>query len=71
MTLSARQIGDGPSELTRLRRENARLVAVLKGIAEYCSGDSGTLRAIQRLAAIRNTADQAVRAHGKSENISK
>ncbi len=39
-----------------------RLRAALKGIAEYCSGDGQPLGAIERLAAIRNTAEHAVRA---------
>lgn len=32
----------------------------LRGIAEYCSTDHGTLGAIARLAAVRNTAARAV-----------
>lgn len=44
-----------------LAKENDRLRNVLSGIAEYCSGDDRTLGAIERLMAIRNTADQATR----------
>lgn len=50
----------------KLEAENERLVAVLKGIAEYCSGDGAPLGAIARLAAIRNTAEQALRVHGQA-----
>lgn len=41
--------------------ENVKLRHVLKGIAEFCSGDDTTLGAIARLAHIRNTVDQAMR----------
>lgn len=53
-------------ERAGLIAENARLRAALKGIAEYCSGDDRTLGAIARLATIRNTAEQAARAHEQS-----
>lgn len=33
MSLSARQISDGPSELTRLQRENERLRKLLEEVA--------------------------------------
>jgi hypothetical protein len=45
-----------------------RLLAALKGIAEYCSGDGRPLGAIERLAAIQNTANQAVRHYEQDVN---
>lgn len=45
-----------------LRDQIRQLRATLKGIAEYCSGDDRVLGAIERLAAVRNTAEQALRA---------
>jgi phage shock protein A len=71
-----RQLGEIKSEAaelaTGLRRalvdaatfqaRSERLGAALKGIAEYCSADGSTLGAIERLIAIRNTAERALRA---------
>lgn len=47
-------------KIDRLTAENEKLRAALKGIAEYCSGDGMPLGAIERLAAIRNTATRAI-----------
>jgi hypothetical protein len=46
--------------VTELEAQNERLRDLLKGVAEYCSGDDRTLGAIQRLATIRNTVDRAM-----------
>jgi hypothetical protein len=46
-----------------LAAEIERLRALLKGVAEYCSGDDRTLGAIKRLATIRNTVDRALINH--------
>lgn len=43
------------------------LVKALEGIAEFCSSDASTLGAVERLAHIRNTAEQAIRHHVSSQ----
>lgn len=45
---------------TAWKAEAERLRHALKGIAEYCSGDNNTIRAIDLLATIRNAADRAL-----------
>jgi hypothetical protein len=55
---------DDPDTATALRwaaNEIDRLTRAIKGIAEYCSGDGQPIGAIDRLAAIRNTAEKVVR----------
>lgn len=63
MTLSARQIGDGPSELTRLRRENERLRAAFKDILLL---DGKQLTARQKYAHAAILAERALDPHGQS-----
>lgn len=46
--------------LTTAADEIERLQRILVGIAEYCSGDGQPIGAIERLTAIRNTANRAV-----------
>ena len=55
------------NEKAVIQNANDHLRAALKGIAEYCSGDDRTLGALQRLAAIRNTAEQAIRTDEQGE----
>jgi len=55
------------NEKAVIQNTNDHLRAALKGIAEYCSGDDRTLGALQRLAAIRNTAEQAIRTDEQGE----
>lgn len=50
------------ADLKRADADNVRLRAALKGIAEYCSGDDPSRGATARLAAVGNTAEQALRA---------
>ena len=42
MTLSARQRSDGPSELVRLQRENAKMRAALEECREYVRLTTGS-----------------------------
>lgn len=54
---------DQIGKLYKACNERDVLLNSLKGIAEYCSTDHGTLSAITRLVTIRNTADRAVAAY--------
>lgn len=53
-------------ELIRMAEKNEDLRMTLRGISEYCSGEHQVLGAVGRLIAIRNTAEQALRAHEQS-----
>lgn len=50
-------------EIAKKNAKIARVLAALKGIAEYCSADGAPLGAMERMIAIRNTAEQALRDH--------
>ena len=58
--------GTKHDNVAKLLAEHDRLLAVVVGIAEFCSGDDRTLGAISRLTHIRNTADRAVRGAGET-----
>lgn len=62
MTTSAAKANRNADIVERLEAKIERLTATLKGIAEFCSGDGRPLGAIERLVAIQNTADRALRA---------
>lgn len=62
----AEELGRARERIAALEAGNVTLRATLKSIAEYCSGDDRALGAIERLAAIRNTAEQALRVHEQS-----
>ena len=51
--------GDG-NVMCEAADEIERLRAALKTIGEFCSGDDATLRAIKRLAVVRNIANETL-----------